>query len=172
MPAFLERVRGMPRSDATVTFGAIVIVTGFVGTFLGGWLGDLFLTTIEAVVSLGLRHRHAAGRAGRVHRVSTHPTSAVYSAAIAIAEVLIFMCTGPVNSAIINVVSPMERATAVGLSVLVMHVLGDIPSPPLIGCVSDTQLAGARIPDRAGGDRWSRACIWSYAAWRGERAPA
>ncbi len=40
MPAFLERVRGIPRSEATVSFGAIVVVTGFVGTFAGGWLGD------------------------------------------------------------------------------------------------------------------------------------
>jgi MFS family permease len=42
MPAFLERARGMPRSEATVSFGAIVVVTGFVGTFLGGWVGDHF----------------------------------------------------------------------------------------------------------------------------------
>ena len=41
MPAFLERVRGVPRAEATVQFGAIVVVTGFVGTFAGGWLGDL-----------------------------------------------------------------------------------------------------------------------------------
>ena len=40
MPAFLERVRGIPRSEATVSFGTIVVVTGFVGTFVGGWLGD------------------------------------------------------------------------------------------------------------------------------------
>src|SRR5258707_7860046 len=40
MPAFLERARGVPRSEATVSFGAIVVITGFIGTFVGGWLGD------------------------------------------------------------------------------------------------------------------------------------
>ena len=40
MPAFLERVRGIPRAEATVSFGAIVVITGFIGTFAGGWLGD------------------------------------------------------------------------------------------------------------------------------------
>jgi MFS transporter, Spinster family, sphingosine-1-phosphate transporter len=40
MPAFLERARGMTRGDATVSFGTIVVITGFVGTFVGGWLGD------------------------------------------------------------------------------------------------------------------------------------
>ncbi len=43
MPAFLERVRGVPKEEATVTFGAIVVATGFVGTFAGGWLGDRLL---------------------------------------------------------------------------------------------------------------------------------
>ena len=44
MPAFLERERGMARSEATQVFGAIVMCTGFVGTFIGGWLGDRLLT--------------------------------------------------------------------------------------------------------------------------------
>ena len=40
MPAFLERMRGIPREQATVSFGTIVVITGFIGTFAGGWLGD------------------------------------------------------------------------------------------------------------------------------------
>src|SRR5258708_31427471 len=42
MPGFREGVRGIPRSEATVNFGTIVVVTGFVGTFVGGWMGDYF----------------------------------------------------------------------------------------------------------------------------------
>ena len=75
MPAFLERARGMPRSDATVTFGVMVMVTGFVGTFLGGWLGDQLLTKTKQsylwvsgiatllaapITLLGLMHRDKA----------------------------------------------------------------------------------------------------------------
>ncbi len=33
----------MPVSQATTGFGAIVVVTGFLGTFFGGWLGDYCL---------------------------------------------------------------------------------------------------------------------------------
>ncbi len=43
MPTFLSRERGFPHEEATVTFGIIVVVTGFVGTFAGGWLGDFCL---------------------------------------------------------------------------------------------------------------------------------
>lgn len=136
MPAFLERSRGLPRLDATKTFGIMVMVTGFVGTFLGGWLGDRLLTkTRQAYLWVsGIATLLAAPIAllGLMHREKV-----VYLSALAVAQVLIFMCTGPINSAIVNVVSPLERATAVGLSVFVMHVLGDIPSPALIGVLSD-----------------------------------
>lgn len=165
MPAFLERARGMTRSEATVTFGAIALVTGFVGTFAGGWLGDFFLRWskhsylwVSGIVTL---------LAAPVTWVAlTDPRRAVFLPAIVIAEVLIFMSTGPVNSAIINAVAPSERATALGLSVFVMHFLGDIPSPPLIGTLSDAsslEHAFLIVPVAIvlGG------AIWTWAAWRG-----
>jgi MFS transporter, Spinster family, sphingosine-1-phosphate transporter len=168
MPAFLERVRGMPRSEATVTFGGIALVTGFVGTFAGGWLGDFFLSRWKQSY-LWVSGVATLLAAPATYVAVSNPHRAVYLPAIAIAEVLIFMSTGPVNSAIINVVKPAERATALGLSVLVMHLIGDIPSPPLIGIVSDhTSLERAfmLVPIAiviAG-------CVWMYAAWRGSRA--
>jgi MFS family permease len=163
MPAFLERVRGMPRSEATVTFGTIALVTGFIGTFSGGWLGDFFLRRSKQsyLWVSGIATLIAAPAA---FVAVTNPHRSVYLPAIAIAEVLIFMSTGPVNSAIINAVKPGERATAVGLSVLVMHLVGDIPSPPLIGIVSDhysLERAFMLVPLAI----VIAACIWMYAAW-------
>jgi MFS family permease len=56
MPAFLERARGMPRSEATVSFGTIVVITGFIGTFVGGWLGD-YCAKYSRQAYLWLSHR-------------------------------------------------------------------------------------------------------------------
>ncbi|HET7436070.1 MAG TPA: MFS transporter [Thermoanaerobaculia bacterium] len=171
MPAFLERVRGMPRSQATVTFGAIALFTGFAGTFLGGWLGDLFFKRSRQ------SYLWVSGIATLLAAPATYvalssPDHTVYLSAIVVAEILIFMCTGPVNSAIINAVTPVERATAVGLSVFVMHFVGDIPSPPLIGALSDRsslEKAFLIIPLAV----LIAGIIWSWAAWRGEKtAPA
>jgi MFS family permease len=136
MPAFLERVRGMSHSQATVTFGAITLGTGFVGTFIGGWLGDRFLRRSKQ------SYLWVSGVATLVAAPVTYvavssPHKSIYLPAIIVAEVLIFMCTGPVNSAIVSEVNPAERATAMGLAVFVMHLVGDIPSPPLIGYLSD-----------------------------------
>ncbi len=136
MPAFLQRERGFSADRATVQFGAIVVVTGFVGTFAGGWLGDRLLQhTRQAYLWLsGVATLLAAPFALLAFRVQD-PTAKL--AARFAAESLIFASTCPVNSAIVNVVPPSMLASAVALSILTIHILGDVPSPPLIGAISD-----------------------------------
>jgi MFS family permease len=136
MPSFLSRVRGMPLKEATVTFGEIAVVTGFVGTFAGGWMGDYFLRRSKQAY-LWVSGISALVAAPAAYVALTNPHRSVYLPAIVVAEVFVFMSTGPVNSAIVNAVAPGERATAVGLSVFIMHLVGDVPSPPLIGWLSD-----------------------------------
>ncbi|HXS27219.1 MAG TPA: MFS transporter, partial [Steroidobacteraceae bacterium] len=136
MPTFLERVRGVPGPAATTGFGAIVVVTGFAGTFAGGWLGDRWLkSSREAYYWLCALTAFAAAPLAAVALTATTP--AIYYSAIVAAELLLFMSTGPVNSIIVNLAAPWERASAVALSVLAIHLFGDVLSPPLIGALSD-----------------------------------
>ena len=167
-PAFLERTRGIPKAQATVQFGAIVVVTGFIGTYAGGWIGDYFLRTsrqaylwVSGVVTLVAAPLTLVALAA--------PRPAVYWTAIVAAELCLFASTGPINSAIVNVVSPHMRATAVALSIFTIHLLGDVPSPSLVGVLSDARSLGEAVliiplAVLVGG------IIWTYAAWRGARA--
>jgi predicted MFS family arabinose efflux permease len=132
MPTFLQQVRGISANAATTGFGTIVIVTGFLGTLAGGWLGDYCLRRsrqgylwFSAVTTL------IAAPVAVLALVSAMPGT--YYPAIVIAELLLFMSTGPINAAITNIVSPLERASAMALSIFTIHLLGDVPSPPLIG---------------------------------------
>lgn len=163
-PAFLERVRGMPKSEATVQFGAIVVATGFIGTFGGGWLGDWWLKRSSAgyLWVSGIATLLAAPAAAVAFMATSKP---LYMAGIVVTELLLFASTGPINSAIVNLVEPGERATAVALSILSIHLLGDVPSPPLIGAISDaTSLQSAfRILPVAIA---VAGAIWLYAAKR------
>jgi hypothetical protein len=61
------------------------------------------------------------------------------------AELLLFMSTGPINAVIVNIVSPLERASAVALSMFAIHLLGDVPSPLLIGYLSDLSSLGQAV---------------------------
>lgn len=140
-PAFLERVRGLPRSEATVQFGLIVVVTGFLGTFGGGWLGDWWLRRSKgAYLWVSGWATLAAAPAALVAFVA--PQKGLYMTGIVVTELLLFASTGPINSAIVNLVRPGERATALALSILGIHLLGDVPSPPLIGVISDATSLG------------------------------
>jgi MFS family permease len=140
-PAFLERVRGMSKADATVQLGVILVATGFVGTFAGGWVGDFFLRRSKSAYVLVSGWATVAA-APVALAAFVFPSRAVYMPAIVVTELLLFASTGPINSAIVNVVEPGERATALALSILVMHLLGDVPSPPLIGAISDATSLG------------------------------
>jgi len=51
--------------------------------------------------------------------------------------VLVFLNTGPANAVLVNVTLPEIRATAIAMAIFVMHLLGDVPSPILIGQLSD-----------------------------------
>ena len=144
MPTFLERVRTVSVSQATTGFGAIVVVTGFVGTFCGGWLGDyclrytrqayLWVSGIATLLALPL-----------AVACLTYGSPYVFYPALVGAELLLFMSTGPINSVIVSLVSPAQRASAVALSVLAIHALGDVISPPLIGGVSDRTSLGQAV---------------------------
>ena len=167
-PAFLERVRGMSKADATVQFGAIVVVTGFVGTFAGGWAGDFFLKRSEnAYLQVSAWVTLAAAPAALVAFAS--PSRPVYLSAIVVTELLLFASTGPINSVIVNVVAPGERATAVALSILGIHLFGDVPSPPLIGALSDATSLGTAFLALPAVIALAGA-IWLYAARRSVRS--
>jgi MFS family permease len=144
MPTFLERVRAVPVSQATTGFGAIVVVTGFLGTFFGGWLGDYCLRyTRQAYLWVsGLATLLALPLA--VAALYAASPSVFYPALVG-AELLLFMSTGPINSVIVSIVSPMHRASAVALSMLAIHILGDVISPPLIGRLSDRTSLGEAV---------------------------
>lgn len=136
MPAFLERERGLTHAAATIGFGKIVVVTGFLGTFVGGWLGDFFLQrSRQAYLWLsGLVTLLACPAALVAFRAVDHRTE---FAALFVAELLFFASTGPIASVIVNTVAPEMRATAGALTIFTIHMFGDVPSPPLIGKISD-----------------------------------
>ncbi|HEX3845042.1 MAG TPA: MFS transporter, partial [Steroidobacteraceae bacterium] len=92
MPTFLERVRGIPAVQASAGFGEIVVLTGFVGTFVGGWLGDYclryskqaYLWMSGGATLLGVPAVYLALSAG---------APAVFYPALIVAELLLFMST-------------------------------------------------------------------------------
>ena len=135
-PAFLERMRGMSRAEASIQFGAVVVVTGFVGTFLGGWFGDkLYKKRKDAQMLLsGVCTLLAVPFL--LIALNAHSMPLLWGSMV-IAELFLFASTGPINAVIIGLCRPFERAAGMALANFIGHLFGDVPSPPLIGVISD-----------------------------------
>jgi MFS family permease len=170
MVPFLERVRHVPKADAATNFGAIIVVTGFVGTLAGGWIGDRLLRVTKEGY-LWLSGIATLLGAPPVAIAILSPDPHVFYGACVVAELLLFASTGPINTAIVNQVAPEIRATAVAASIFTIHILGDAISPFLIGGVSDAtgslERAMLIVPVAVvvGG------AIWTLGAWLGGRTP-
>lgn len=135
-PTFLYRVRGVPLDQAGFAFGATLVVAGFFGTLVGGWLGDRIHARHRGghflASGVGLLLAFPAGLAAILFDAPALSWSATF-----VALFFLFFNTGPLNAAIVNVVPPRMRASAVAVNVLAIHMLGDALSPWLIGRVSD-----------------------------------
>jgi MFS family permease len=135
IPAFLERVRHVPEKSATFSFGIIVVITGFVGTFAGGWLGDFCARyTRRAYLWISAVATLAAGPFAWLALTVAAPRT--YLVCMVIAQLLMFLSTGPINATIVNIVRPTQRSSANALGVFSIHLLGDVPAPLLIGLIS------------------------------------
>jgi MFS family permease len=135
MPTFLSRARGIPLARANLIFGGITGFDGIVATLLGGWLGDRLLRRTSSAYYMV----SAAGMALTVPvaAVAIYVTGSTMFPAILLAAFLVLLNTGPLNAAVVNSVGARIRARAAALNLIVIHILGDAFSPPLIGYISD-----------------------------------
>lgn len=134
---FLSRVRGMPLAQADLAIGASAVVGGLVGTMAGGAAADaLGKHTRQPYLALsGLAMLPAVLLTVAALYLLQAPSAIVVG--VIVAQVFLWAYNAPVNALLVNSVEPGLRARAFGLSILCIHVLGDVLSPPLIGAVSD-----------------------------------
>lgn len=143
MPTYFVRERGMSVARAGTLFGVLLLVTGFSGTLLGGFLGDRLARKHRAAhfVFSGLTMLVAVPFAAAAV-LAPHPM--IYWPAMGVTLFCLFLNSGPLNAALVNVLPTTARARGVGIHVTVIHLLGDAWSPFLIGLAS--HVIGLRWP--------------------------
>jgi len=136
VPTYLVRVRGMGLAEANLVFGLLTLVSGLGGTMAGGWLGDRLLPRVPTayflVSGVGLALSVPCAAAVILLQDRTWVLIAIF-----LAEVFIFLNTGPLNAIIANVSRSGVRATAYAVNIFIIHALGDAISPTIVGMVSD-----------------------------------
>jgi MFS transporter, Spinster family, sphingosine-1-phosphate transporter len=135
-PTFLERCHGMSTARANELFGGMTVVAGFLGTFVGGSLGDYLLRyTRNSYLWVSGLCMFCAVPAAVIGLTAKDP--AIFLPAIFLAEFFLFLNTGPLNAVVLGCVSAHIRATAMAVNIFFIHVLGDAISPSIIGAISD-----------------------------------
>ncbi len=136
MPSFLVRAHGLGVGRAGLVTGILQVAAGLAGMLAGGWLADKWT------------QRHPGGRMltmGVGFVVGTPlaivaflaPDLGLFCVAAGLAVIcytVYFPCLAP---QIHDVTPPGLRATALGVNILLGHVLGNLFSTPLIGWLSD-----------------------------------
>ncbi|HSY40269.1 MAG TPA: MFS transporter, partial [Polyangia bacterium] len=143
MPTYFVRVRHLPLAIADRAFGGVLALAGFVGTLIGGRLGDRMAA------------RHPSGHfllsgASLILSVPfavvgiVSPSPAIFWPAMFVALTLLFLNTGPLNAAMANVLPAQLRGWGFAMNTMAIHLLGDAASPTVIGFASDR--IGLKLP--------------------------
>ncbi len=135
MPQFLYSERHYSLEKANLIFGIIVVVDGVLASLAGGWLGDYLLPRMKSsyyfVSAIGM----ALGVPFMI--VALFVQGPLMFPAIGIAAFFLLLNTSPLNAAIMNSVGAHIRATAIAVGIFIYHLLGDVPSPTMMGWVAD-----------------------------------
>jgi MFS transporter, Spinster family, sphingosine-1-phosphate transporter len=135
MPKFLYSERGYTLEKANFVFGIIIVVDGIVSSLAGGWLGDYMLKRMNGAYYLV--SAVTMGLGVPVMIVALFVRGGLMIPAIAVAAFFLLFNTSPLNAAVINSVSADIRATALAVNIFIFHLLGDVPSPSMMGWIAD-----------------------------------
>jgi MFS family permease len=140
LPSFFVRSYGLSLLDASLFYGANLLLGGIAGIWLGGWLGDRF----------GHKRHSQYARIPAIAFIATVPfyVLAILSPNLVLGFLVLLVPTalglawlGPVMSAIQHLVRPDMRATASAVFLFIINLVGIGVGTYAIGAISDTLAA-------------------------------
>lgn len=144
LTSYLSRAFALSLTNAGAISGGVLVSSGLIGTILGGWIADL------------IQKRYPQGRlftsmlgfligAPLVLVALFIQNLPLFITVFIVAAISLNFCTGPLNAVIQDIIAPNMRATAVGLALLLAHLLGDAAAPTIIGLISDHSTLGTAL---------------------------
>jgi MFS family permease len=135
-PSFLEQVHHLSNQKAASFFGMVLVIAGLVGTLLGGFAATAwhkrnpagYAWLLSSSVMLAVPTSFAAFLCSNTLATMT---------LLAVSMFLLFLSTGPVNTLILETVPLNLRASAMALSIFLIHLFGDMWSPEIVGRLAD-----------------------------------
>ncbi len=135
-PTFLETVHGMRTQAADRFFSGVLVLGGLLGTLGGGFAATAWQKRNPAGYAwlLGTATLLAVP-AGFMGLMAHRPGMAMVW--LAVTMFLLFLSTGPINTLILELVPVNLRASAMALSIFMIHLFGDMWSPEIVGRLAE-----------------------------------
>jgi len=164
LPTFLQQkdIFGLSSGTAGLFSGAVIVFAGLAGTVFGGYMADW------------LNHRHQGARvlicgigfllsAPSFALAVTSRSFLVFSIFFVLTTILLTIYTGPSTAATQDVVPSVLRASAVAVSLLIAHLLGDAFAPTLVGVLAKAfdPTHGQHFANNMGGQDLARALLFT-----------
>jgi hypothetical protein len=136
-----KRIYQLQGESADVVFGGVTVITGVFGSLFGGLALDALGSTLSnANLVCGV-----SNIVGLVFALASFLAARSFTAFIilfAFGELALFMMQAPVNAIGMWSVPPALRPLAISMVTVSIHLLGDVPSPPLVGAIQSALEAG------------------------------
>jgi MFS family permease len=137
MPYYINHFREYgDQRPVDIIFGVIVVVAGLGATLLGGYVGDKLRARFPGSYFLVSGLAMLLGLPFSIAMLFVpFPWAWIF---VFLACFCLFFNTGPTNTILANVSPPSIRASAFALNILIIHALGDVISPLVIGIITDS----------------------------------
>jgi len=137
LPSFFVRSYGLTLLNASLFYGAVLLIGGLAGIWAGGWLGDRFGHTQHSQYARIPAIAFLASVPFYVFAILS-PTLTVSFLVLLVPTALGLAWLGPVISAIQHLVRPDMRATASAVFLFINNLIGIGLGTYAIGALSDT----------------------------------
>jgi len=131
-PKAAKSIFHLKSSTADLLFGASTVFTGILGTLLGGVLLDLMGSNVKSALLLCIV---GVGSAASGLAISFAATSELlsFSPGFLLGETAMFISSAPTIAVMLWTSPANLRPTALAISEILNHVVGDVPLPVLLG---------------------------------------
>ena len=134
MPYYLEKLPGAP-ANSTIIFGGVIAVSGLCATLLGGIAGDKLRNRFAGSYFLVSGVAIAAGFP--IFLLALRAPFPTIWILMFLTCFCLFFNTGPTNTILANVTRTPLRAIGFAVNIFVIHALGDVISPVIVGLIND-----------------------------------
>ncbi len=136
IPYFLTETRGIEQSKANALLAAVTFFAAIFGMTIGGYLADQWSKTDQRALFLVPGIAMLIAVPATLLGLFAHHPFFIYLG-IFVSLACMFVNVGPCVTIVANVVTPNMRASALAIATFLMHFLGDIWSPTLVGWAAD-----------------------------------